>query len=435
MKKRKSYKFENVIEIKSNISNINPYISYHKDDITNKLSEFSFESYLTKYINKEVIKLCSSYVENCGTFNSKRLAFRNLNMFLSYIIELEHENLNKIDYSFLYDYRIYLHNKYKKTLTVNRYYQLIISFLKFVILDEYQEIHEDVKNLDIPKSLKKSTKSATEKDLEHYNKSFNFKEYSILINGMQDVITNKTTTKNDKIVAFSALLGCYTGANPEVLLAFNFKDLQLMRKDFKTMDIVKQKNKKGMGCDIKVILKNYECKDTKLSECAEIIYNIIYDDDRIEENDLIFKVYRDNGLYFISGDNNRLVRNLIKKYKIDFNSNFTFSGIRKTYERHIYKITDNLLITSTLMGHTKEVASKNYLNTAASLESHQKLALTQDVIEGFSKNKETDDFVVYQKLLNLFDIDLETALQLSNDGLSIDDIISKAKRNKNVEIN
>jgi hypothetical protein len=427
MKKRNNYKFDNLVGIESNISNISPYISYYHDEINGKTKTYSLEPFLDTLINKELIKAISSYISQSKTKNSKNLAFNNLRRFLNYLINLDHVDMDRVNYEFLYDYKIHLSDKEHSVSTTNRYYESIKDFLKFLVLMNYPNLHEDILNFDLPKSFKVLTKSSFDKDLEHYNKSIDFDDYANLINGFQRILLNDDIKINDKIVAFVALLSCCTGANPEVLFALTFQDIKSITGDFNTIDFVKIKNKKGLDCDIKIILKNYVFNGISISTCADKLYTQLFCQKRIESNDLFFKVFREDRLVLLD-DYNLPVREIIKNHNIQFNSNFNFSSIRKTYERHIYKITDNLLITSSLMGHTKEVATKNYLNTSAGVESHQKLALTQDIIKGFSNNIETDNFVIYQKLLDLFDLDLESALILAKKGFPIDEIIEKAKR-------
>lgn len=427
MKKRNNYKFDNIIGVESNIANINPYISYYYDEINGKTKTYSLESFLDTNINEKLLRFISSYVNQSKTKHSKNLAFNNSKRFLSYLLKLGYDDVVKVDYKFLYDYKIHLSEMVNSHSSANRYYQSIKDFLRFLVLNGYPDLHEDVLNFDLPKSFKILTKSSFDKDLEHYNKSIDFDDYANLIKGFQSVLLKDNVCLNDKIVSFVALLSCCTGANPEVLFSLTFEDIKSITNDFVTIDFVKVKNKKGLDCDIKVILKNYVFNDISISTCANKLYTQLYCEERIKNNDLFFKLFREDKLVLVD-DYNPLVRNVIRNHNINFDSNFNFSSIRKTYERHIHKITDNLLITSSLMGHTPEVATKNYLNTSAGVESHQKLGLTQDIIKGFSNNIETDNFVIYQKLLNLFDLDLESALILAKNGFPIDEIIEKAKR-------
>lgn len=424
---RKKYTFDKLTPDDNRVFDIDPYVSYFYENINNKTTTYSFRSFLDKNISNELLKYCSLYVSNAKTSNSKRAGFNHLTILLNYFLNNNIYDINDFNYKEIYDYRTYLHEKSKK-VSANRYYQTVISFLKFLLLNNYKNLNDDILNLDIPKALKTITKTSFEKDLEHYNKSVDFNSYSLLICELKRLLINNNCSNNEKILAYMGIISCLTGANPEVIKAFTFKDILLISQSIDFTEIIKVKNKKGFDCHIKVLLKNHILDGIKLSEISSSIYNQIKLIRNANDNDLFFMLDRARSFILVN-NYNELIRNLIHKYQIDFKDNFTFSAIRKTYERHIYGISKNIVITSTLMGHTKNVAKKNYLNTSAGIEGHQKLGLTQDIIKGFSKSNKTDNFVVYQKLLNLYDLDLEKALDLSNKGFPIEDIIKQARRN------
>lgn len=440
--RRKSYKRENIIKIdKNNVSNINPFVIYTKNEKTGKDAILSLEHILTNQ-NYFFLKKYKLFIDKKPTYVSKKSHINHIKSFLSFIDIENIKSFNEIDQTSLIKYKIFLDDKFNNIATKNKYYQVVTSFLIFLSNIEPEIMNIDILNFDIPKSFKNKTKGSYEKDLEHNNLSYNSKDYLNLINSLTHVIKNKNSSYNDKIVSYLALFAAVTGVNSEVLFRFNYKDLNLLSQNFEYLEFYKIKNKKGFGQKIRVIVKNYNINNVSLSDLSYIIlkeqekYRKKYSFQHEIQKDILFFYIPNEGLYknkeYILNSMERnyktILNRVIDKNNIQFEDNFTLSRLRKQFERIIHKNTNNIQITSSILGHTSKVAYKNYLNTSSNIKSHQKLALTQDLIEAFSVNEHTDNFVTYQELLDFFNIELEEALELAKKGFPINDIIDLSQK-------
>jgi hypothetical protein len=445
IKKRKSYKRkqeDNIPDVITNVIPINPYLinCYHPQSFSNKV--VNCEDLLidnNKMLVSHVVNYLNSF--NYTNVKTKKSLFK---VFLKYLDSKNIQIFKHLDYVFFSKYKLYLDIKYKNKGTKRVYYNEVLYFINDLAKKDKNLVHDDVLTGDLPKSFTDSTKSEVEKDLEHSNNSFSDEEYTTLLFESINIIKSENYYF-DKIFSFMIIMSLCTGSNLSVLLLFTNDDLLEMCKDFEYIDFHKNKGRKG-NVPVKITIKNYKFHDIKISELAKIILD--ERDKRVSEfsnlpySDMLF-IYpkvstaspKNKGINWgIIQDGTYLkqVEYLLKKHSIKIKNNFNFSRGRKYFERSIYNISEDLTITSSLMGHSKNTASKSYLNTASGIKSHQKLAVTQDIIKGFSKNKETDNFIIYQELLNLFNLDLEEAIKLSNNGFNINEIIQNSQIKKDI---
>lgn len=437
--KRKSYSRENItnIENNNNVSDINPLICYSLEEHTEIIREISLE----EYRNDKNINFLKEYKIFLNQLPTHKVRTLNKSLIKPFVLFMEKENIFNIkdfNYSFLLNFKINLSNFYNSTVTKNRFYSCVIAFIQFLRRTKPELLHEDCINFDVPSRFRITHKTAVEKDLEHLNHSYNDIEYNLLLNESARIIITESSSYNDKIVAFFLIISMTTGANKEVLFSFTNDDLIKICNDFDYIDFNKIKNKKGIGANIKVKLKNYtfqNISNIKISDLANIIYkqkqnlNLNFKYEK-HKNDLFTfipqrKSKKDMILKSFKNDYVNQVKYFIKHNNINFTETFNLSRCRKHYERKIYSFTNNLQITSSLLGHHEQVANRNYLNTSSNTESHQKLALTQDTLKGFSTNSETDNWVTYQELLDFFNITLEDALKLSKEGFDLTKIRDK----------
>lgn len=445
MRKRKSYKRETVESTNTtkNVVSINPYLIQCENRITGQKRIYDVTS-LKELKNEGISLYMAGYLQQkCSKSSSIRGYKSSLNLFLSFLTNNNIDNLSQINYETLVKYKYFINDKYdEKTInrTKNGKFAQSFDFLNYVRTLEGLKLSEDVLNGDYPKNFEIKGKSAVEKDLEHNNKSYTDEQFSLYLQKAVEIICNEKSNHHDKVTAFMIVISFASGANGDVILQLTDKDLNLLANDFDYLDLTKHKSRKGVGgAPIKITLKNYNFYDIKLSEMALIIKES-KENYRNEFNHEIFK-----DLLFIyprlrkgvatsrwSALNANAapaqVTRLFTRYDTSLETTFTFGKSRKYFERKIQSITGDSTITSSLLGHSRAVANKNYLNTSASIESHQKLALTQDVIEGFSKNDQTDNFVKYQQLLNLFNLDLTKAIELANKDFPIEEVIKNAQK-------
>ena len=445
MRKRKSYKRETVESSTTtkNVVSINPYLIQCENKNTGQKSIYDATS--LKELKNEGISLYMAYmIQDKKSKSSGIRGFKSsMNSFLTFLTKNEIFELVDIDYKALFKYKYFIDEKYGEKIqirTKKSAFDNALSFLNYLKTLDSIKLSEDVLNDDYPKNFSAPNKSAAEKDMEHNNKSYTDKQLSLYLQKAVEIICNEKSNHHDKITAFMIVISFASGANGDVILQLTDTDLDLLAVDFDYVDLTKHKARKGNGgAPIKITFKNYKFYDVKISEMALIIKES-KESYRTEFNHEIFK-----NLLFIyprlrkgvatsrwSALNANAapsqVTRLFTRYETSLETTFTFGKSRKYFERKINSITKDSSITSSLMGHSKNIANKHYLNTSASIESHQKLALTQDVVKGFSANNKTDNFVVYQKLLKLYDLDLSKALELANNGFPIEEIIIKAKR-------
>lgn len=442
MRKRKSYKRETIESTTTtkNVVSINPYLIQCENKITGQKSIYDATS-LNESPFKELSLGMAKYLQaHCNKSSGIRGTKATLNIFLNFTSELGLENINQIDFIVLTKYKYYIEDSYKAQNTKRSRYSCIISLLNYLQRNALADLHQDIINDDVPKNFSSETKSAAEKDMEHQNKAYSdeyFKEY---LDSAINIICNEKSNHHDKITSFLVIMALITGANGEVLLKLDDKDLSLLANDFEYLDLTKEKSRKGQGgAPIKVTLKNYVLNNVKISDLATIVKNsktsyiCEFENEKFKELLFIYPRLRKGSATSTWSMLNAnaapaQIKRMFTRYDTNIDSSFTFGKSRKYFERKINSITQDTSITSSLMGHSKQVANKHYLNTSASIESHQKLALTQDIVKGFSVNDKTDNFVIYQKLLKLYDLDLSKALELANNGFPIEEIIIKAKR-------
>lgn len=442
MRKRKSYKRENIEETTTtkNVISINPYLIQCENKNTGQKSIYDATS--LKESGNDTISL---YIANLLQEKwSRSPAIRGMKssfkIFLDFLTSIDIYDIEKINYEILLKYKYFIDDKYDNNRTKSSKYSHSFDFLNYLRTLEGIKLSEDVLNGDYPKNFEIKGKSAVEKDMENNNKSYTDEQFSLYLKKAVEIICNEKSNHHDKVTAFMIVISFASGANGDVILQLTDNDLDLLAVDFDYLDLTKHKSRKGVGgAPIKITLKNYNFYDIKVSEMALIIKES-KENYRIEFNHEIFK-----DLLFIyprlrkgvatsrwSALNANAapaqVTRLFTRYDTSLETTFTFGKSRKYFERKIQSITEDSTITSSLLGHSRAVANKNYLNTSASIESHQKLALTQDVIEGFSKNEQTDNFVKYQQLLNLFNLDLTKAIELANKGFPIEEVIKNAQK-------
>jgi hypothetical protein len=437
-----NYKKRNRISLKNKtIKSSNNIISFKKDPfvISNfdekkeKQVDINFNNMLTEK-NEQILLLFIKYIETIENIDRKKNTKGFLKPFFEFIHINEIISIKEIDSKKLIFFKHYIMSKYKNTTSRNAYYYAIVSFLKWLIVFDKNKLNQDIIEGDIPKGFLVTTKNSVEKDLENANKSYDQKKFANLIKNCSDSILNENIHYNYKIVSFMLIISYYTGLNKEVLFQFTNEDLLLLSQDFEYIEFSKIKNRKGAGCTIKVFLKNYKINNNKLSELARIILQEKNKKAQLfctnDAKRLLFTAIKIRGgkeynhFYDFSYTYQKMIKRTFKALKYNFTEHFSFNRCRKHYERFIFQCSENnLSLTSTLMGHSKGVAVTHYMNTAAPIKSHQKLALTQDIIKGFSKNKKTENFMVYQELLSLFNLNLEDAIKLSKSGFSLDEII------------
>lgn len=342
--------------------------------------------------------------------------------------EINNEILMK--YKFLIDETKDLKIKTKQ----GKYYEML-SLLNYAALKGYL-LSEDVKNGDIPKNFKGRTESQIEKNSKSAD-TYTDREYLILLENSIKIIKDIESNHHDKVTAFFVVIALLSGVNASVLLDFTDEDLEYLSKKRDFYEIVKYKGRKGS--DIKIILKDYDLFKSSISDLSKIVLDSkrkFYFDYKSEYfKDYLFiypRLLKGNqtGKWSLLNANASIgqVKRMFVRYGIKIECDFNITKSRKYFERKINNITKNESITSTLMGHSIKTANKHYLDVVANEEQHQKLALTQDTLKAFSQSDQTDNFIVYQKLLGLYGMDLSKALDLANKGFEIKEIIDKSQK-------
>lgn len=445
MRKRNSYKRDNV-ESQSKketvVTNLNKFEIECIRERNNEpyFVDFSFLYNGNNYQDSQVMmSFFRKYrSQNQNTMLAKRDRLKN---FINFMQENNITLLKDMDYNILTEYKNHLKLTMDKKTTQATYFTEVKLILQYISNNNSDLVSDDVGNNLFPKNIKISKKSPIEKDLENRNKGYNDEDCNILLVNCSNIIMNENLL-SDKYLSLFIILCFITGANPSVLREFTNEDLTKLSEDFDYLDFVKFKGRKGIGgAEIKITIKNMKINNYKFSDLVSTIKNEkisrIVEWENHPKKDLMFlypkkKPHQKKDEFTLNwsfiGSRTYIasVKNLFKRHNIKVNTEFTVDRVRKYFERSIYNQSGSLELTSSLMGHSPKVASQHYLNQASSLESHQKLVLTQDIIDGFSKNKKTDNFLIYNKLLNLYNIDLETAIKLSKKGFSIEEIIKQS---------
>lgn len=443
MRKRKSYKRENISNKNDNknIISIDLFKLECKKNSTGELYLYDCSD-LHASGNFQLAKIAMLYLHKYNSQNQETMFGKkhSILQFFKFMKENKIDTYNKIDYGFLVKYKEFLQDKYTSSTQSKRFIE-IRSFLKYISHHDTSLVNKDVLDNNFPNNVKVYQKNPIEKDFERSNNGYsdddciNYIQYSINIITEEGILS-------EKMLAYFVLFSFFTGANPSVLKDFTHEDLLKLSVDFKYIDFIKNKGRKGIGgAPIKIQVKNIMFGDVKFSDMSLLILK--EKEKRVDE----WKTHKNSNDLFLFPKNNRsnkdsftynwrsLGRNYLQSINTMFSkressikSNFTCDKSRKYFERNIMKITNDVTITSSLLGHSKRIAENHYLKTKSGIDGHQKLVVTQDLIDGFSRNKHTDNFMIYNKLLELYGMDLESAIRLAKQGFKIDDIIKGSKK-------
>lgn len=344
---------------------------------------------------------------------------------LKFFFKFANENFNitclkDIDYEILLSYGNYLIDKPNSKSKQN----YLHSFLRLCIKYDEISLNEDILKNNFPLLNIKAVKSNA---ISHYTKK-EFEQYflltKIIVNDYLDNIHNDETTFVKMSYWFIAFC---TGLNKTALDNLNLNSFECIDdNEIRTYFILGKKNRSKKGHQISQI--SFKTSEKKTHIFERVVEKLIQINkkyrnllpDKNKENLFIYQNDKTKNIHIYNGTD-QLNSKTIQDYKSMFNFdelNFSTLKIRNQWSNEMFDISKNEKIVSSMLGHESIITTiKHYMKNDLSDEILFKFNVVQKLMEDFSKNENVKNWVEFQKIYNLNNIDIKEINENISNGI------------------